>query len=250
MSRTLNIWWKWTDCLVLKLPCSSLLKSSWRSGGLFLFESSRTCECHKRSRALLGFLFIKFWTVMGKRWFLSGGRSKSPTVQLLFGRLRLNARLSARVLGGERLSHTAEQAEGMPQKDGSSDWDEPSELPSDRESGWRSWTGRDLAAGPAGLPAALLHSSAAAWQEGLRVSTLSTAFILRRLCCAPTWGNKRETGGVCLMSVQRNKTQTLVQFLEQVGPVLTRSIDPQVHKHTQLHHGTEMKTEWETLTPL
>ena len=114
--------------------------------------------------------------------------SKS-TAQLGLGRLRLDARFSARVLGGGSPSQIRLQAVVMPQKEGSSECEDPSELPSDGESlniGWSNlfvkgeglvMTGTPLHTTPP------LYSSGEAWKEGFRVSTFSKGFILRRLLC-------------------------------------------------------------------
>lgn len=50
------------------------------------------------------------------------------------GRLRLDARFSVRLLGGATGSQILLQDAAMPQKEGSSEWEDPSELPSDGES--------------------------------------------------------------------------------------------------------------------
>lgn len=136
------------------------------------------------------FLFMMSCMVeMGNGSLLSllGAWSKSTTGQLSLGRLRLNARFSARVLGGGSPSQIREQAVVMPQKEGSSECEDPSELPSDGESlniGWSNLFVRGVGFVVTGTPLHTtppLHSSAAAWKEGFRVSTLSMGFILRRL---------------------------------------------------------------------
>lgn len=120
---------------------------------------------------------------------LLGAWSKSTTAQLGLGRLRLNARFSARVLGGGSPSQIRLQAVVMPQKEGSSECEDPSELPSDGESlniGWSNLCARGVGFVVTGMPlhtTAPLHSSGAAWKEGFRVSTFSMGFILRRLFC-------------------------------------------------------------------
>lgn len=128
---------------------------------------------------------------MGNNSLLSlrGAWSKSTTAQLGLGRLRLNARFSARVLGGGTPSQIRLQAVVMPQKVGSSECEDPSELPSDGESlniGWSNLFARGVGFVVTGTPlhtTAPLHSSGGAWKEGFSVSTFSIGFILRRLLC-------------------------------------------------------------------
>lgn len=128
---------------------------------------------------------------IGKGSLLSlfGAWSKSTTAQLGLGCCRLNVRFSARVLGRGRPSQMREQAVVMPQKEGSSECDDPSELPSGGESlkvGWSNLFVRGLGFVVIGTP---LHITApllcpgAAWREGFRVSTFSMGLILRRLLC-------------------------------------------------------------------
>lgn len=128
---------------------------------------------------------------------LLGAWSKSTTVQLGLGRLRLNARFSARVLGGGSPSQIRLQAVVMPQKEGSSECEDPSELTSDGESlniGWSNLFVRGVGFVVTGTPLHTtppLHSSGAAWKEGFRVSTFSKGFILRRrLCVGKSQGDK------------------------------------------------------------
>ncbi|TNN81480.1 hypothetical protein EYF80_008252 [Liparis tanakae] len=83
------------------------------------------------------FLFMMSCMVeMCTGWLLSlrGTGSKSTPAQLGLGRPRLNARFSARVFGGGSPSQIRLQAVVMPQKEGSSECEDPSELPSDGES--------------------------------------------------------------------------------------------------------------------
>ncbi len=138
------------------------------------------------------FLFMMSCMVdMGNGSLLSllGAWSKSTTGQLGLRRLRLDARLSARVLGGGCPSQIRVQAVVMPQKEGSSECDDPSELPSDGESlniGWSKLFVRGVGfvvTGPPLHTTPPLHSSGAAWNEGFKVSTFSTGFSLRRLLC-------------------------------------------------------------------
>lgn len=120
---------------------------------------------------------------------LSGAWSKSTTEQLGFERLRLEARFSARVLGGGSPSQILVQAAAIPQNDGSSECEDPSELPSDGESlnmGRSNLLARGVGFVVTGTPLHItppLHSSGVAWKEGLRVSTFSMGLILRRLLC-------------------------------------------------------------------
>lgn len=119
-------------------------------------------------------------------------------MQLGFGRLRLDARFSARVLGGGSPSHIRVHAVAMPQKDSSSECEDPSELPSDGESlniGCISFFVKDAGCLVTGTPLHLtppLHSSGVVWEEGFRVSTLSMDFILRRLLCVGKDGRERK----------------------------------------------------------
>lgn len=71
---------------------------------------------------------------MGISSTLRGIWIRSTTAQLGLGRPRLNARFSARVLGCGSPSQIRLQAVVMPQKEGSSECEDPSELPSDGES--------------------------------------------------------------------------------------------------------------------
>lgn len=63
-----------------------------------------------------------------------GACRKSITAYPGLGRLRLDARFSVRLLGGGTESQILLQEVAMPQKEGSSEWEDPSELPSDGES--------------------------------------------------------------------------------------------------------------------
>lgn len=65
--------------------------------------------------------------------FFGAGR-KSITAHPGLGRLRLDARFSVRLLGGATPSQILLQDVAMPQKEGSSECEDPSELPSDGES--------------------------------------------------------------------------------------------------------------------
>lgn len=133
---------------------------------------------------------------------LRGAWSKSTTAQAGFRRLRLSARFSACVFTGGSPSQILEQADLMPQKDGSSDWEDPSELPSDGESlntGWSKcfMSGAAWAVtSPRLRPTAPLHSSGADWKQGFSVSTRSGGFSLRRRLCV--WrGEKKKKISVC-----------------------------------------------------
>lgn len=120
-----------------------------------------------------------------------GAWTKSITAHPGLGRLRLDARLSVRLLGGATPSHILLQDVAMPQKEGSSECD-PSELPSDGES--LNAGGSNLCVRGAGseVTAAPLHRIPPLYsKDGLRVSTFSTGFILRRLFC----GGKQEVEG-------------------------------------------------------
>lgn len=120
---------------------------------------------------------------------LWGAWRKSTTAQLGLGRLRLIARFPDRVLGGGRPSQTREQTVVMPQKEGSSEWEDVSELPSDGESlkvGWSNVFIRGVGFVVIGTllhTTSPLHSSGAVWKEGFRVSTFSMCLSLRRLLC-------------------------------------------------------------------
>lgn len=65
---------------------------------------------------------------------LFGARRKSITAHPGLGRLRLEARFSVWLLGGRAPSQILLQVLAMPQKEGSSECEDPSELPSDGES--------------------------------------------------------------------------------------------------------------------
>lgn len=77
----------------------------------------------------------------------------------------------------------------MPQKEGSSEWEDPSELPSDGES--LNTGGSNLLVRGAGMEVTgtplhrdpPLHSFGFTCKDGLNVSTVSVGFILRRLFC-------------------------------------------------------------------
>lgn len=134
---------------------------------------------------------------------LFGAWSKSNTMQLGLGRLRLDARFSARVLGGGSPSQIRVQTVVMPQKDRSSECEDPSELPSDGESlnmGWSNLFVKGVGFVVTGTPLHLnppLHSSGVAWKEGFRVSTFSMGFILRRLLCVGKCSGDRTSVNYC-----------------------------------------------------
>lgn len=132
------------------------------------------------------------------------------------GRLRLDARFSARLLGGERPSQIREQGAVMPQKEGSSEREDASELPSDGESlkaGRRSCL---VGTGTTWRPTDPLHSSGAAWSQGFSVSTLSRAFILRRLRCqAKFGGQKRERETEDMFNEVQHVLVRLMGFMNQ-----------------------------------
>lgn len=123
------------------------------------------------------------------RFSFLGAWRKSMTAHPGLGRLRLDARFSVWPLGGRAPSQSLPQVAAMPQKEGSSECEDPSELPSDGESLNRG--GSNLlvrGAGSEGRGAPLhtippLNSLGLTCKDARSVSTFSTSFTFRRLFC-------------------------------------------------------------------
>lgn len=121
-----------------------------------------------------------------------GAWRKSITAHPGLGRLRLDARFSVRLLDRAPPSQILLQDVAMPQKEGSSECEDPSELPSEGES--LNAAGSSLFVRGAGFEVKgtplhrtpPLHSFGVTWKDGLKVSTFSRGFILRRLFCVGT----------------------------------------------------------------
>lgn len=120
--------------------------------------------------------------------FFGAGR-KSITAHPGLGRLRLEARISVWLLGGRTPSQILLQVVAIPQKEGSSECEDPSELPSDGES--LNTGGPNLFVRGAGFEVwgvplhriPPLNSFGLMCKDALNVSTFSIGFTLRRLFC-------------------------------------------------------------------